>query len=104
VVSHAPSDEDARLNLAIARLGAGQLDAARADYQELLKSTSRAGNALFGLGGIAWRKNETNTAMEFYEQFLATAKPGSPQYLIASGRIKQLQDGRAQPEGSENRR
>lgn len=97
VVSHAPSDENARLNLAIARLSAGQLDAARADYQELLKTTSKSGNALFGLGGIAWRKHETNTAIGFYEQYLAKGSPGSPRYLVASERLKHLRGERAQP-------
>src|SRR5205814_1536744 len=84
-------DENARLDLAIARLGAGQLEAARADYQELLKTTGQSRNALFGLGGVAWRKHDTNAAIEFYQQYLATGGSGSLQYLVASKRLKQLQ-------------
>jgi tetratricopeptide (TPR) repeat protein len=98
VVSSAPWDENARLNLAIAHLGAGQLDEARAEYQALLQTGAKSGNALFGLGGISWRKHETNTAIGFYEQYLAKGSPGSPQYQVASERLKQLQGERSQAE------
>src|SRR5262249_45332349 len=63
VVSRAPADENARLNLAIAKRGARQFDAAQADYQELLKTAKKTKNALFGLAGGAWHKHETNTAV-----------------------------------------
>src|SRR6185503_3906139 len=76
VAARTPLDEKVRLSLAIARLGAGQLDQAQSDYQELLKTTKKPKNALFGLGSIAWRKQETNQAIELYQQYLSTGIPG----------------------------
>ena len=93
VLSLTPSDEEARLDRAAAYLGAGQLDAARDDYQELLKTTDNSGTALFGLGAIAWRKHDTNAAIEFYQQYLSNGIPESRQYRIASERLKQLKGG-----------
>jgi len=48
-LSLAPSDEQARLCRAIASLGANKLDAATADYQQLLQSPKSSKNALFEL-------------------------------------------------------
>ena len=104
VLSRAPSDENASLNLALARFGAGQLDTAGADYQSLLKRTHDSTNALFGLGGIAWRNHDTNMALGFYEQYLQRGNPGSRQYLVASARLKQLQPERAQSEMTKDAR
>ena len=89
-LSLAPTDENARLSRAIARLGANQLDAARDDYQQLLKSKTCSANALFGLGTIAWRKHETNSAVAFYQQFLTNVIDGSPQFSIATQRLREL--------------
>jgi tetratricopeptide (TPR) repeat protein len=89
-LSLAPNDDNVRLSRAVARLGADQLDAARADYQPLLNSKTCAANALFGLGTIAWRKHETNSAVVFYQQYLTNAIDGSPQFSVASKRLKEL--------------
>jgi tetratricopeptide (TPR) repeat protein len=101
VLSLDSSDTQARLNRAVARLASGQLEAARDDYQELLNAPATSQKALFGLGGIAWRKRDTNSAIQFYEQYLATGKPESVQYSIASRRLKQLKGKMAQLPGSE---
>ncbi len=97
VLSLAPSDGEARLRRAVAFLEAGQLDAARDDYEQLLKTTNQSQNALFGLGAIAWRKGDTNVAMEVYRQFLSNAVPRSLQHKIASDRLKQLNEGAPEP-------
>jgi tetratricopeptide (TPR) repeat protein len=89
-LSLAPTDENARLSRAIARLGANQLDAARDDYQQLLKSRTCSANALFGLGTVAWRKQETNAAITFYRQYLTNAITGSPQVAVATTRLREL--------------
>jgi tetratricopeptide (TPR) repeat protein len=86
----APTDENARLSRAVARLAADQLDAAREDYQQLLNSKTCSANALFGLGTIAWRKHETNTAIGFYQQYLTNAIPRSSQASVAGQRLKEL--------------
>jgi tetratricopeptide (TPR) repeat protein len=89
-----PSDEAALLYRAIAYLGAGQLDASREDYEQLLRVTGNSKLALFGLGAIAWRKHETNAAVDYYEQYLSNAIPGSTQFKIASQRLKELTHGK----------
>ena len=92
-LSLTPRDGDARLCRAIACLGAGQLEAARADYQELLKNATHAANALFGLGTIAWRQQDTNSAIQFYQRYLSCRIPDSVQTSLASERLKQLGGG-----------
>ena len=84
------SNEEARLHRAIAFLRAGRLEAAREDYQELLKTTASSQDALFGLGAIAWRKQDTNAAIELYEQYLSNGVPGLAQYRAAAARLRQL--------------
>jgi Flp pilus assembly protein TadD len=86
----APADSDARLLRAVAYLKAGQLDAARADYRELLKQPGREQSALFGLGGIAWREHDTNAIIRYYQEFLSNSAAMTPQHGIASERLKQV--------------
>ncbi len=91
VLSLAPTDENARLSRAIARLAAGQLDPAREDYEALLNSSTNSANALYGLGAIAWRRHDTNAAIGFYQQYLTNAIPvRSPQVMVATQRLKEL--------------
>ena len=92
-LSLAPSDAEARLLRAVSYLRAGQLDPAWDDYQELLKTGENSRNALFGLGTVAWRKHDTNSAVEFYQQFLSNAIPRSRQSRIALDRLQQLKEG-----------
>jgi len=89
-LSLAPTDDNARLSRAVARLGADQLDTARDDYQKLLNSKTCSANALFGLGTIAWRKHETNSAVLFYQHYLTNAIDGSPQFSVATQRLREL--------------
>jgi tetratricopeptide (TPR) repeat protein len=87
----APRNDEVRLYRAVAYLGAEQFGAARADYQELLKTPAHHGNALFGLGTIAWQQQETNVAIGYYQQYLSNSVPGSSQYAVAVGRLEALQ-------------
>ena len=89
-LSLAPADDELRLRRAVAALGAGQLEAARTDYERLLKTSGNRQNALFGLGTIAWRKQDTNAAVEFYQQYLANSLPQTRQYVVAAERLKEL--------------
>jgi tetratricopeptide (TPR) repeat protein len=89
-LSLAPTDENARLSRAIARLGAEQLEAARDDYLQVLNSKTCSANALFGLGTIAWRKHDTNSAVAYYQQYLTNAIAGSPQTSVAIERLHGL--------------
>jgi Tfp pilus assembly protein PilF len=89
-LSLAPNEIQARLERATAYLGAGQLDAAGEDYNELFKMDGWSQQALFGLAGIAWRKKDTNAATGFYQRYLSNAPPGSAQAALALERLKTL--------------
>ena len=86
----APKNENTRLCRAVAYLGADKLDAAGADYHELLATSSNPRNALFGLGTIAWRKQDTNQAIHYYRQYLSNGVTQARQDLLAAERLKQL--------------
>ena len=88
----APNDNNARLLRAVACLGLGQLEAARADYQELLRKPDMSQRALFGLGGIAWREHDTNAVIQYYQQFLSNSAAMSPQFNLATERLRQMTD------------
>jgi tetratricopeptide (TPR) repeat protein len=89
----APTDNNTRLLRAVAYLGAGQLEASKTDYLELLRNPDTSKNALFGLGGIAWREHETNAVIRYYQQFLSNnAAAMSHQFNIATERLRQLRD------------
>ncbi len=85
-----PSEPDARLLRAVGFLRMGQLDAARSDYQELLKRAQNSQMALFGLGGIAWREHDTNAIIQYYKEYLSNGVPASLRYRVASERLKKL--------------
>jgi len=90
VLARDRSDAEARLYRATAFLGAGQLEAARDDYQELLKKGPYAQNARFELGAVALRQQDTNAAIKFYREYLSNSVPGSPEYRAVANRLKRL--------------
>src|SRR5262249_20118509 len=92
VLALTPSDEDARLCRAMAFLGADRFDEALGDYQWLLTKKPNLPNALFGMGTIAWRQQQTNQAITFYRRFLSNSVPGSAQYAIAAIRLKKMSE------------
>ncbi len=92
VLAVAPDDRNARLLRAVANLGAGRLEAAKADYRELLKRPDTSQRALFGLGGIAWREQDTNAVITYYQQFLSNSAALSPQFNLATERLRQLSE------------
>ena len=84
----------ARLNRAIACLRTGRLDAAEADYQDLLRAFPTAYRAYSGLGEIAWQKKDTNTAIRYCEQYLSQAGADTEEAKSVAARLKSLQQGR----------
>jgi uncharacterized membrane-anchored protein len=88
----APDDVQARLLRAVARRADGQTDAARADYELLLKNPSAAQPALFGLGNMAWSAQDTNAAIRYYEQFMSNNAALTPQAGVVSERLKQMRE------------
>ncbi len=88
----APDDVQTRLLRAVARLGDGQTDAARADYELLLKNPGSAQPALFGLGNMAWNAQDTNAAIRYYERFMSNNAALTPQAGVVSERLKQMRE------------
>jgi tetratricopeptide (TPR) repeat protein len=86
----APADQEARLHRAVAYLGNQQLEPARRDYEELLKAREFKHLALFGLGEIAWREQNTNQVIEMYQQYLSNAVPRTVQYALATERLNAI--------------
>jgi len=87
-----PTSAEARLFRAVAALETGQFDAAHQDYQELLKNPAHAPQALFGLGAMAWRQRDTNAIIQYYRSCLTNSAVNSPQAIMATQRLKALQD------------
>jgi Tfp pilus assembly protein PilF len=90
VLARDRSNAEARLHRAVAFFAGGQLEAARDDYQELLKTGPYAQNARFGLAAIARREQNTNAAIGLYREYLTNSVPGSPEYRAAAQRLKRL--------------
>jgi tetratricopeptide (TPR) repeat protein len=84
----------ARLNRAIAYLRTGHLDAAEADYQEVLQAFPTAYNACSGLVEIALQKRDTNAAIRCYEHYLSKADANTEEAKAVAARLKSLQQGK----------
>jgi tetratricopeptide (TPR) repeat protein len=81
----------ARLDRAYAYLRIGRLDAAEADYQELLRAFPTAYRASFWLGDIAWQKKDTNAAIRYYRHYLSNTVARTTESRAAAARLKSLQ-------------
>jgi tetratricopeptide (TPR) repeat protein len=91
VLSMDTNNPQALYNRAIANLDSGRLDAARADYATLQKTYTNSPQAAYGLGEIAWRRHETNDAIESYELYLANAKTNTAEATNVLQRLRELQ-------------
>jgi len=80
----------AKLNRAIAYLGAGQLEEARLDYSDLEKAFPNAFQVYYGLGEIAWRQKDTNNAARYYDLYLRSAGDTSDEAKTISERLQSL--------------
>jgi tetratricopeptide (TPR) repeat protein len=84
----------ARLQRANAYRQSGRLDAAEADYQEVLRAFPTAYRTYYWLGEIAWEKKDTNAAIRYYQHYLSNAVGRTEEFRIAAARLKSLQQGR----------
>ena len=84
------TNNDALFNRAVAYLQSGQLDAARADYLVLQQNYTNSFQVAYGLGEIAWRKHETNEAIENYEVYLAHANTNTAEATNIIERLNSL--------------
>ena len=84
------NNPNARFNRAVAYLDSGKLDAARADYETLRASYTNSFQVAYGLGEIAWRRHETNEAIQNYEAYLAIARTNTAEFTNIVERLKSL--------------
>ena len=80
----------ALLNRAIAGLRANRLELAREDYESLQRQFPTAYQVYYGLGEIAYRLKDTNTAIRQYESYLSNAIPNSAESKMISDRLNEL--------------
>jgi tetratricopeptide (TPR) repeat protein len=80
----------ARFNRAFAHLQTGNYPAAEADYLELEKSQVDPSRVQYGLGEIAWHRQDTNLAIHHFELCLSNAPAGSALGQEASERLQAL--------------
>ena len=88
---------DAVFFRAIAYLGTDRLDDAEKDYEALLKLAPAAHQIYYGLGEIAFRRKDTNTAISHYQAYLRSSRsnsiPDSPETRFVATRLQELQGG-----------
>jgi tetratricopeptide (TPR) repeat protein len=83
---------DALFNRAVAYLNTGRLEPARSDYQQLQKAYPKAFQIAYGLGDIAWRQHDTNTALQNYTIYLANAPTNMAEFQMISQRVAGLKN------------
>jgi tetratricopeptide (TPR) repeat protein len=91
ILSLQADNNTALFNRAIAYLGAGKLDEARADYEKLGRTFTNSFRISYGLGEIAWRKRETNNAVKYYRLYLANANTNTDEARNIMERLRQLE-------------
>ena len=84
------NDASARFNRALAYLQSGKLDNARADYSFLQTVYTNSFQIAYGLGEVAWRKNETNEAVRNFKLYLDNAPTNSAEFQSVRDRLNQL--------------
>ncbi len=75
---------------AIAELRGDQLDAALKDYESLQQQYPKAHQMYYGLGEIAYRRKDTNTAIRHYEAYLTNSPTNNPESAFIVGRLQEL--------------
>jgi outer membrane protein assembly factor BamD (BamD/ComL family) len=82
---------------AIASLRAGKLDDALRDYEVIQRQFPKQHQVYYGLGEIAYRNKDTNTALRHYESYLSNAPPDLAEANFVAGRIRELRGGPPEP-------
>ena len=71
-----------------------RLDAAEADYRDLLNTFPDSYRAYRGQGELALRRKDTNAAILCFEQYLSKTDADTPEAKYVAARLKSLQQGR----------
>lgn len=83
----------ALFNRAIAYLRTDKLDEAQQDYEQLHKAFPAGFQFYYGLAEIAYRKKDTNAAVQNYQLYLAHAPTNTAEASFVVARLKELQPG-----------
>lgn len=75
---------------AVALLRGDQLEPALQDYVSLQRQYPKAHQVYYGLGEIAYRRKDTNTAIIHYEAYLTNSPPNNPENAFVAGRLQEL--------------
>ncbi len=75
---------------AVAQLRGDQLEPALQDYELLQRQYPKAHQVYYGLGEIAYRRKDTNTAIRHYEAYLTNSPPNNPENAFVIGRLQEL--------------
>lgn len=83
---------EALLNRAIAYFRSEKFDPARQDYETLQRvwPTLYQNQISYGLGEIAFRRNDTNGAIRQYQTYLSNAVPNSAETKLIESRLREL--------------
>lgn len=85
-----PRNPAALMNRAIALLQTGQLEDARRDYEALLKLAPGQFAVHYGLGEIAYRRKDYDTALKHYRLYLRQAPTNSEEAVTVRARVQEL--------------
>jgi tetratricopeptide (TPR) repeat protein len=83
----------ALLNRAIAHLRLSHWDESKRDYEVLQKVQPSDTRIFYGLGEIAYRTADTNSALRNYNLYLASAAKGTAEAKTVADRVKELKGG-----------
>lgn len=79
-----------QFQLANAYFGAGDLDAARTNYEKLQRERTNSAQLALSLEEVAWLQHDTNEAIRNIEIYLAHATTNTPQAQLLAQRLRQL--------------
>jgi tetratricopeptide (TPR) repeat protein len=75
---------------AIANFRTDKLDDAQQDYEFVQRQYPKAPQVSYGLGEIAYRRKDTNTAIRNYESYLTNAPPNTAEFKYVGERLAEL--------------
>ncbi len=90
ILGREPGNMVALMNRAIALLQSGQLDDAEKDYRALLIRLPELHRVHYGLGEIAFRRKDHDTAVHHYELYLQLAPTNTDEAREVAQRLQQL--------------
>jgi tetratricopeptide (TPR) repeat protein len=88
-----PENSAALMNRAIAHLQGGQLEAAGQDYEALRKLMPEYHAVYYGLGEVAFRRQDNAAAIKHYETYLKYGDSASEEYQGVAKRVRELKSG-----------